>query len=90
MLADEGYQKHQSNNKLRDAADKYVDEGHCFSFNSDILFSYDICGPCEAHGILLSMRSDKGYTVDDAPLLKYLPPSLTADHDDLARCPRAP
>lgn len=87
MLSDEGYQQHQSNNKLRDAADKYVDEGHCFSFNSDILFSYDICGPCEAHAILLSVRSDKGLTVDNAPVLKDLPRTMTAGHDDLAKCP---
>ena len=36
-LKSEGYSQHNSNNKLRDGEDKYTEEGHCFSFNSDIM-----------------------------------------------------
>ena len=77
MIALEGYTQHRSKNKLRDAADKYVDAGHAFSFNSDMLFSYDVCSPCEAHAILLSINSGRAKTVDEAPLLKDL------DHETL-------
>ena len=45
-------------------------KGHWVSFNSDILFSYDICGPCEAHAILLAIISGLSTSVDDALVLK--------------------
>ena len=87
MLATEGYQQHHSNNKLRDSADVYIERGHCFSFNSDILFTYDICGPCEAHAILLAIRSGLAAAVDDAPVLKELNRTWRATLPDLVKCP---
>ena len=87
MLSREGYQQHHSRNKLRDSADVYVDKGHCFSFNTDILFSYDICGPCEAHAILLAIRSGLSTSVDDAPVLKQLNHTWIATLPDFVKCP---
>jgi hypothetical protein len=87
MLSTEGYQQHHSNNKLRDSADVYVDKGHCFSFNSDILFSFDVCGPCEAHAILLAIRSGLSASVDDAPVLKQLNHTWRATLPDFVKCP---
>ena len=95
MLSQEGYTQHQSNNKLRDAADEYVDGGHAFSFNSDMLFTYDVCSPCEAHAILLAINSGRAKTVDEAPLLKDLDQDTlqTAQYPPhaalaLSKCPR--
>jgi len=45
-----------SQNKLRDSADEYADQGHMFSFNNNIMFSYDLCGSCEAHALLLGYK----------------------------------
>jgi len=88
MIHDQGYQQHQSNNKLRDTADEYVDKGHCFSFNSDILFSYDICGPCEAHAILFAVSTGLATSIDAAPLLKDLDPALIKGNPNFAKCPK--
>ena len=45
-----------SNNKLRDGNGKFVAEGHEFSWNGEILFSYDVCANCEAHALLLAYQ----------------------------------
>eukprot|EP01041_Mallomonas_annulata_P005424 gene5424-10866_t len=44
-------------NRLRDTEDKFAEDGHCFSLNREILYSYDVCGGCEAHGILYSIEN---------------------------------
>ena len=87
MISGQGHQKHQSNNKLRDTADEYVDKGHCFSFNSDILFSYDICGPCEAHALLWAVNRGLAATVDAAPPLKDIDPALLKGNPNFVKCP---
>lgn len=46
---------HASNNKLRDVEQKYETNGHIFSFNREILLTFDVCGPCEAHAIMLAV-----------------------------------
>lgn len=46
----------RNKNKLRDTEDSYVESGHSFSFNREILFSYDVCGSCEAHALLFALR----------------------------------
>jgi hypothetical protein len=53
MMADAGMPLHNSKNKLRDVDDQYVE--HMFSLNREILLSYDVCGACEAHALLLSL-----------------------------------
>eukprot|EP01039_Chlorochromonas_danica_P008786 gene8786-9688_t len=47
-----GLLPHPSQNKLRDVEDRYVEGGHVFSFNGEILGSFDVCGSCEAHALL--------------------------------------
>lgn len=42
-------------NKLRDSDSKFTDKGYTFDFNHEKLFTYDVCGPCEAHAILLKI-----------------------------------
>jgi hypothetical protein len=74
---------------LRETADTYVDQGHCFSFNTDILFSYDVCGPCEAHALLLAVRKGLATTVQTAPVLKDLSKEITDGNVDLLKCPRS-
>ena len=46
---------HNGTNKLRDVEEKYLE--YAFDFNHEKLYAYDVCGPCEAHAILL--RIDK-------------------------------
>ena len=57
-------------NKLRDVEDKFLVEGQAFEFNHNQLYAYDVCGPCEAHAILL--RIDKRAFGRDIPPLKEL------------------
>eukprot|EP01031_Cornospumella_fuschlensis_P035706 gene35706-43303_t len=47
-----GLPPHPSQNKLRDLDEAYL--AHIFSFNQEILTSFDLCAPCEAHALLLS------------------------------------
>jgi hypothetical protein len=48
-----GYLPHPSQNKLRDVEEEYAANGHLFSLNGEILGSFDVCGSCEAHALLL-------------------------------------
>ena len=89
-LQSEGYGQHNSNNKLRDSEEKFTEEGHCFSFNSDMMFSYDICGSCEAHAMLLSVELGLVESVEDAPTLKGLDKKYTQNNPNFAKCPRFP
>jgi hypothetical protein len=86
-LDKEGFKQHHSNNKLRDAEEKYTEGGHSFSFNSDIMYTYDICGNCEAHGILLAVELGLSKTVDDALLLKDIDKNLLKGNTNFMKCP---
>lgn len=46
-----GYVNKNSFNMLRDVEDRVVQEGHSFFISGARLYSYDICGPCEAHSL---------------------------------------
>ena len=46
-----------NNNKLRESDDYYFNKGHAFSYNGDLIHSFDICGNCEAHALLLTITS---------------------------------
>ena len=86
-LRAQGYTQHLSNNKLRDGEDKYTQEGHCFSFNSDIMYTYDICGNCEAHAMLLALRLGLASSIEEAPTLATLDKQHTVGNPDFAKCP---
>ena len=57
-----------NNNKLRESDDYYFNKGHAFSYNGDLIHSFDICGNCEAHALLLTITStsttEKGHNSD--------------------------
>ena len=75
FLSKQGLEQHSSENKLRDAEDSYTENGHAFAYNREILYSFDVCGSCEAHAILFSLgakAADADADVDAAPLLAQL------------------
>ena len=51
-----------NNNKLRESDDYYFNKGHAFSYNGDLIHSFDICGNCEAHALLLTITSSSSTT----------------------------
>ena len=53
-------------NKLRDVEDKFLVEGQAFEFNHS-QHAYDVCGPCEAHAILLESTKELlgGYSASE-------------------------
>lgn len=80
FIEKQGFPQHSSENKLRDAEDIYTEQGHAFGYNRDILYSYDVCGNCEAHAIEFQLKRvvregkqiDVLARVDQAALLKDL------------------
>lgn len=81
MLQEEGYNAHPSRNKLRDVPPQYVEKDHVFSLNKDILGTFDICGNCEAHAMLASVKHGLSKSLSEAPLL----PTLRRDHATLLK-----
>ena len=75
-------------NKLRETEDKYGRDGHAFSFNSEILYTYDVCGNCEAHALLFGLEKGLAPTLNSAPFLKDLQKhSVAKDSNDFKNCP---
>jgi len=72
-------------NRLRDTEDVFTEGGHCFAFNRELLFSYDVCGGCEAHALLYSMRQTGIMSVRDAVPLYRL--EGRAGNVNFANCP---
>ena len=60
FIEKQGFPQHSSENKLRDAEDIYTEQGHAFGYNRDILYSYDVCGNCEAHAIEFHLKRVSG------------------------------
>ena len=92
-LVAQGLHSHPSGNKLRDVEDRFSDGGHEFSFNREILYSFDVCGHCEAHAILLAVKYDLGSLTKDnniqsAAVLKNLPAKYTSSYVQLFKCPK--
>ena len=85
-LQSEGYLRHKSNNKLRDSEEKFNRDGHCFSYNGEIMYSYDICGNCEAHAILFAVKSGLATSVESAPTLAHIDRTLLKNNPDFAKC----
>ena len=38
--------------QLREAEDEYVQRGFAFSYNREMIFSFDVCGSCESARML--------------------------------------
>lgn len=87
MIKATGLPQHPSQNKLRDTEEKYFVNEHLFSFNREILLSYDVCGPCEAHAMLLSMKLGLANTVETALPLAKLDIQYTKGDVNFVKCP---
>ncbi len=88
--------QHNSHNKLRDVLNIFSDHGHEFSLNKEILYSFDVCGNCEAHAILLAVTNgirmkgiphNEPVTIKNAGLLKDLHSSLITNNPHFVKCP---
>lgn len=67
-----GFFIHQNDNKLRDVDNVYTDNGHAFSYNKDIIYSFDICGNCEAHAILYSIENGLATNVENGKIFDFI------------------
>lgn len=104
-IASKGFPRHPSENKLRDVEEKYSTNGHVFSFNREILCSFDVCGSCEAHAILHSLEKsgklkyDAGSkvliqdvsvdAVESAPKLSEMNVEELKDIVNFKKCPKS-
>lgn len=82
-----GLPSHPSDNKLRDVEEKYLVGGHIFSFNREILCSFDVCGGCEAHAMLQSVNLGLAKDLESALLLRQLPLEHRQGNVDFKHCP---
>eukprot|EP00607_Mallomonas_marina_P008414 CAMPEP_0182424526 /NCGR_PEP_ID=MMETSP1167-20130531/10729_1 /TAXON_ID=2988 /ORGANISM="Mallomonas Sp, Strain CCMP3275" /LENGTH=344 /DNA_ID=CAMNT_0024604397 /DNA_START=919 /DNA_END=1956 /DNA_ORIENTATION=+ len=74
-------------NRLRDTEDKFAEGGHSFSLNREILYSYDVCGGCEAHALLYSVKNKLVSSISEAPLLRDLDTKHRTSNLDFLKCP---
>lgn len=90
-LVDRGYPPHASENKLRDVEEKYLENGHIFSFNREILCSFDVCGSCEAHALLYTTGKggmSEGKSIEEAATLSAIPVQSIEKNIDFMKCPK--
>lgn len=87
MIQEAGLPQHPSHNKLREVEEKYVQHGHMFSFNREILLSFDVCGPCEAHAMLLSIELGLAKDVEAALPLAKMNRKHLQGNPNFVKCP---
>ena len=96
FLTREGFPRHHDvENRLRESEDVWVEHGHSFSYNGEQLFSFDVCGPCEAHGLLLGLKNAAttpggaaaAVGSESAMLLKDVPANKRRSIPQLRKCP---
>lgn len=75
-LLKKGVPPHPKGDKLRDVPSKYITAGHGFSLYTQLFFSFDLCGACEAAAMEISI--DRGYASNVANALQ-LPQLLQRD-----------
>ena len=56
-----------------------VADGHDFSFNRELLLTYDVCGSCEAHAILIILEKRSTKTIENSLGMKDLSKSMKSD-----------
>jgi len=84
-------QQHPAKNKLRDVDEFYVQHGHVFSLNLEILGSFDVCGSCEAHALLAGVESGLSKTIANSTSLFALPANVRAQKGvTFQKCPHGP
>ena len=69
-LLKKGVPQHPKGDKLRDVPSKYITAGHGFSLYSQLFFSFDLCGACEAAAMEISI--DRGYASNAANALQLV------------------
>ena len=62
-------------------------ESYSFDVHTHTLYSFDVCGGCEAHAILMSMEADRSLLVHNALLLESLAPDRRAVNPAVRHCP---
>ena len=72
-------------NNLKDVEDDF--NMYAFSLNKAIVYSFDVCGGCEAGAMELSMNLGRTKDVASAELLAQLPWELVRKVPALLRCP---
>lgn len=87
MMDSQGLPQHPSDNKLRDVEAIYVEQGHVYSFNREMLCSFDVCGACEAHAMLLGWKQGLSKDLETVQALKELPHNLRLDNVNFLNCP---
>ena len=45
-----------NHNRLQDVHASWIEKQHHFRVSDELLMSYDVCGSCEAHAILLHIQ----------------------------------
>lgn len=82
-----GVPRHQGENKLRDVADEFDEQGHSFAYNGDLLYPFDVCGNCEGHAMLLSLQKGLANSVETALTVAQLPNYLVENNPLFLKCP---
>jgi hypothetical protein len=78
---------HDSQNKLRDVDEIFSEKGHIFSFNKEILGTFDLCGPCEAHALLLGVEKGLSKTIANSTTLFELDRKYKQNNIHFRNCP---
>jgi hypothetical protein len=87
MLSQSKLPLHESNNKLRDFDEIFSENGHLFSFNREILGTFDLCGPCEAHALLVGVEKGLAKSILNSTTLAQLDPILRDGNINFKKCP---
>lgn len=91
MMENDQLKPHPAKNKLRDVDEKFVEGGHVFSFNIEILGSFDVCGNCEAHALLAGVEFGLSSHILNSTSLFELPNHVRAAKGiALKKCPQPP
>ena len=90
FISSKGWKKHRAgtSNHLRDTEDKYGIEGHAFSLNQEIMYTYDVCGNCEAHALLVSVEKGLANSLERGIFLKDLAKNIDLKNNiNFQNCP---
>ncbi len=79
--------KNRNTNKLRDVEMEYVSDGHAFSLNGELLYSFDVCGSCESHAFLLALKMGLAKNIESSLSLSQLSNDLKVGNKVFAHCP---
>ena len=74
-------------NKLMDVEQKYLINGNVFRINGELIYAFDVCGPCEAHAILHFIENQKPTDIDKAPFIAEMDQSDLANNVNFKNCP---